>query len=410
MFTGLLPSEHALNALDQVLDPTQSTLAALLREAGYQTYAFSANPHVAAHTGLTRGFDQVEHPFDPHLTQRAREIVAGKIMAGDRSAPARRGLRAGKRWSIKAVGALVNERFFKFLETRDADRPFFAFLNYMDAHRIRLPSRSSRTRMMAPEQVAASYTLDQSQERLQEITFGLSPPYPDEANDVIRGVYDASLAELDALFDALLRRLEDEGLLDDTVVILTSDHGEHLGEQGSYLHQFSLHEGVVRVPLVVWAPAGLEAGRESVAVTTLDIFATLLEFADVPVPEGLAARSLARPERDRALISEYPVPYAPLLRKYPELDATPFEVSLESIRLGRHKLLRSSDGRVSLYDLREDPREERDLVDVDPERARTLSHALDAWHADRRPPQRTTRPAEPLSDEEAERLRALGYL
>jgi arylsulfatase A-like enzyme len=410
MFTGLLPTEHALVTHDRVLDPAQPTLADRLRAAGYQTYAFSANPHVSARTGLTRGFERAEHPFDPQLRARAQQIVAARIQPEDRNPEVRRMVRAGRPWGIKAVGELVNERFAAFLDARDTERPFFAFLNYMEAHRVRLPPRALRDRVMPAGDAARSYTLDQSQELLQRITFGLAPPYGEAENAVIRGVYDASLAELDLLFDALLRDLDARGLLDETVVVLTSDHGEHLGEHGSYLHQFSLHEGLLRVPLVVWAPAGFPAGREPVPVSSGDVFPTLLELAGLEVPAGLAVRSLQRPEPGRALIAEYPAPYAPLLTKYPDLDPTPFSASLEVVRVGPEKLLRRSDGRAELFDVDADPGEQHDLTAAREGRVASLSRALDRWHLERRPPLPTNRPAEGLSDEEAERLRALGYL
>jgi len=410
MFTGLLPSEHALVTHDGKLDARQPTLAERLAEAGYQTYAFSANPHVSARTGLTRGFELVEHPSDPGLRRRAQKLVASRIRPEEQSDEARRMVRQAKPWGLKAVGGMVNRRFARFLDGRDPGRPFFAFLNYMEAHRVRLPSRELRARVMPPEQVERSYALDQSQELLQRMTFGLETPYGEADNAIVRGVYDASLAELDELLDALLRDLEARGLLDETVVILTSDHGEHLGEHGSYLHQFSLYEGLVRVPLVVWAAEGFAPGREAVPVSSGDVFVTLLELAGVAPPDGLAVRSLARPQAGRALIAEYPAPYAPLLAKYPELDAGAFEAPLEAVRLGDEKLVRRVGGEGALYALASDPEESQDLAAARPERARALAGALDRWHAERRPPLDSGGSGEGLSEEEAERLRALGYL
>ena len=415
MFTGLLPSEHGLNRGRAKLGAKHATLAERLQGNGYQTYAFSANPYVSGRTGLTRGFEIQEYPYDPALIQQARDLVARKTGAEPRTAGLAEGEAAAAqaRWDLKAVGPLVNRRFARFLEQRDTRRPFFAFLNYMEAHRVRVPDRSLRERVMSASQVESSYEMDQSQDRMQRVSLGLQAALSEREVEVVNGVYDAALAELDVLLDAVLADLEERGLSEQTIVILTSDHGEHLGDHGSYLHQYSLYDGVLRVPLVVWAPGWLAPGREEIPVTNVDLFATILEFAGLPVPPESTAVSLLRPVRDRALVSQY-LPFKPMLkrwsREYPDWNFEPFMARLSAVRVGSFKLLVDWDGKSELYDLSRDPGEVNDLLEKRPELAMGMREQLKRRGEIGRAGRDTAGEGRELGQEEEEQLRALGYL
>src|SRR5207249_977179 len=141
-------------------------------------------------------------------------------------------IRAGKPmegWDIKASGELAERAATTWLERRDPHRPFFVFINYMEAHRPWIPPVDYRRRMMTPDKVTLSYRIDRSWIPLWSYTFRLRD-YTDDEIDVMAETYDACLAELDDLFSRLLDGLRSKGLLENTVVVLTADHGEHLGE------------------------------------------------------------------------------------------------------------------------------------------------------------------------------------
>ena len=319
MFTGLFPGEHGVHALNDRLEDRFETLAEILRDEGYETWLFSANPLVSRTLNLTQGFETEEHPGDPGLVERARSTMLAKIDRENRKSSLGRRLRKGKTggWFIKAVGELANDRFFEFLDRRAPDdRPFFAFINYMEAHRERVPARRFLERVLEPEPVASAYAFDQSQRRFQAVSLGLETPFSEDEKQLIGAVYDATLLELDEHLERLLTRLEDRRLSADTVVILTSDHGERLGEGDSYLHQYGLDEALLAVPLVIWAPGRLAPGRSKAAVTHVDLFPTILDLAGVSRPRRPGLRSLLRPPTERALVAEYLEPYAPLLSKF----------------------------------------------------------------------------------------------
>ena len=415
MFTGLWPSEHKVARLNVQLSDEVDTVASLLRDdGGYQTYLFSANPLVGEMTNLGKGFDVEEHSFTPQLQQRALQIVLGKLDPEDRSNKMREQIEnsGGSGWFVKAVGELANERFFHFLDGRDPEKPFFAFLNYMEAHRVRIPPRSRRAEVMTPEEVDASYSFDQTQDRMKRISFGFLEPYSEEEERLVGSVYDAALRELDGFLHEVLSRLEADGLLDETVVILTSDHGEHLGDHGSYMHHFSVYDGLMRVPLVVWAPWALEPGVEETAVMHVDLFPTVLELTGVEGPERSGPVSLTNPRRDRVLVGEYVRAgmrlLAPYRQEFPDWDYRPYTRRLWAVRQGPYKFIRAADGEVQLFDIEKDPGELNNLAESDPKAVRVFSERLDAWLESRELVKEAA--TRELTEQEIAQLKALGYM
>ena len=343
MFTGLLPSEHCVNTQHPWLDDSFTTLAELLRGAGYRTFLFSANPHVAAASGgnLAQGFEREEHPWSPKWAAEAKRIILGKLAPEDRSSELPQRLdrprgQAGSAWDIKAAGEVAQLATLEWLAASDKTRPYFVFLNYMEAHRPTMPPRRLRERLMSPEDVERSYRVDRSWLTMWEYTFGLRD-YTDAELELTRATYDAALLELDELLRDLLGALDDAGYLDDTVVIVSSDHGEHLGEAHMLDHQYSLHQVLLHVPLVVYAPKRMAAGHETRPVATFDLFPSVLELTGVAAPAGLRSRavSLLTPQPERRRVAESPatsfVGIAQVKRIHPDFDPTPFQRSLRSL-------------------------------------------------------------------------------
>jgi len=418
IFTGLLPSEHCVDNDNPRLDERFTTLAEILRNAGYQTYLYSENPHVAeGPSNLAQGFETVEHPWSPGRAEAARRIVEAKLPPEERSSELRARLAASDRgtrsaWDIKAAGELAEQAVREWLSRADPKRPWFVFVNYMEAHRPMIPPRRYRERMMSAEDVDASYRVDRSRLRLWEYTFGLRD-YDEREIALTRGTYDAALLELDELTGSFLQDLAAGGRLERAAVVVTSDHGELLGEHHMLDHHYSLHEPLLRVPLIVRVPGRLAPGRDARPVVNFDVYATLLELAGIDLPPGTHAHSLLAPREQRARLAEDPVPphigIQAVQAAHPDFDPTPFRRRLRAWIDGSYKYLWSSDGRSALYDLARDPAESRDLRGEQPEVAARLSADLDAYRASLRPcrPGETAAPAS--TPAERGRLRALGY-
>jgi arylsulfatase A-like enzyme len=237
----------------------------------------------------------------------------------------------------------------------------------MEAHIPYIPPRELRERMLAPEQIDLSYAIDNSPLPRWAFNFGLRE-YDAEQLEIIGAVYDATLLELDGLLERLLADLESRGLLENTIVVLASDHGEHLGEHHLLDHQYSMYDPVLRVPLIVHYPRAFAAGRESGPVMSFDLFPTLLELAGIAAPADVESKavSLLRPRNGRLRMAEYPQPFGPAIESIhrdvdPDWDATPWLRRMRALFRGPHKLICSTDGRHELYDRTVDPEEARDL-------------------------------------------------
>ncbi len=372
MFTGLLPSEHCTSGEASVLSDEHTTLAELLHDAGYATFLYSENPHLSSQRRFTQGFERSEHPWSERHVARALRILKDKVR-GDRSSELAERVAAMERgeseltpWNVKAAGPLAEAALLDFLDGLEPGRPFFAFINYMEAHRPYIPPRRFRERLMSAADVEASYAVDRSWDAIWEFTFGRRELSEADLR-LTRATYDAALLELDELFASLLHALAQRGALDDTIVALTADHGEHLGEQHMFDHQSTLYQPVLRVPLVLQY-RGLPAARHAAPVMNFDLFPTLLELADVPLPAGLhvSARSLLAPDAERERLAESITAESAgvlaMRRLHPGWDPAPWIRTQRALFRGRYKWIASSSGTSELYDLRADPGELRDVA------------------------------------------------
>lgn len=417
MFTGLLPSEHGMHNRHKHLEDHFETIAELFHEAGYATYLFAANPHISSDENFQQGFDVEEHPWDPAYRDEALSIVRSKITPEDRSSELPDKVRAMtlSPWDIKACGELARRGVESWLDGRDPAQPFFIFLNYMEAHRPFIPPASFREKMMTPEQLEKSYLVDRSWVPMWSYTFGLHE-YTGEELDLMAATYDACLAELDALFRDLVAMLETRIDLDDTIIVLTADHGEHLGEHHMLDHQYSLYNPLIRVPLVVRYPEKFAPGRDDGPVVTYDLFPTLLELAGIDPPPGhrSQAMSLLSTKPDRARVAEYPSPFpgpfGAVLSAHPDWDPSPWLRVLRTYHLNDYKYIWASDGRHELYNEREDRGELHNLIDERNDLHLDLNTGLEDFVAQLSPPATTTQSMPRMSEETRRRLEALGYL
>lgn len=386
LFTGLLPATHQATQENIALDEELETLAELLAEAGYETVAFSNNSWISGFTRLTQGFERVEPEW-----KGPRE---------ETSEPEQHP---------------TNLAVLEWLASRDASRPFFLFINYIEPHWPYTPPPVYRERFATDVPPNA-----RRRARFTAIKWYLQgrklPPA------VLRArvdLYDAEIAHLDATLGALLDALDRYRVLDEALVVVTSDHGENLGERGHQGHSFTLYDSTLRVPLLIRPPGGVPGGQvrhEPVQLT--DVFATILAAAGVGSTDarvvGLDLLGAPLPE-DRPIVAEYYNPRT-FLGRFPKTESAraavaPFRRRIRAIQVGPDKLIWGSDGKHELYDMSRDPGEAEDLIDRAPERARDLEARLDEIVGRLERP--ITQPQEPLSemDEAAlARLRALGYL
>jgi arylsulfatase A-like enzyme len=237
---------------------------------------------------------------------------------------------------------------------------------------------------------------------------------------VLHGLYDGEISYVDHRVGQLHAALRDQGLLDNTLFIITSDHGENIGEHGLMDHVYCLYDTLLRVPLIVSGLAEFAPGeRVAEQVQTPDLFPTILKVAGIEEEETwrqvqtppLFPRDV-RGQPERPAIAEYLEPQPPvgiLRKRYPEFDASRFDRTLRTVRADGYKYIWASDGRDELYEIASDPGEERNLIDAEPDVAARLRKSLEEWLASFSPARGGDEELE-LDAAMRQRLEDLGYL
>jgi arylsulfatase A-like enzyme len=290
----------------------------------------------------------------------------------------------------------VGERIVAELEAAHPSRtgrPFFLFANFMDAHMPYSPPEPFATRFAegaAPLRRPPYYEL---RERVYAELEGVGESR--RAELVAR--YDGALAYLDERLRRLFGDLERLGLLDTTLIVITSDHGEAFGEHSTLEHGMSVQEEQIRVPLLVLRPGRNEAERRDDLASGVDLVPTVLSELGLELPDGLDGRPLFGdgPDAGRIVYAEhYPYDW--------HLGANPRRAVHETAALYRGwKWIRPDDGTSRVHDLADDPREERAL-DAPPAGTPDLERELQRWkHVPSADGRRRSRSGEALE--------ALGY-
>jgi len=381
IFTGLYPAAHGVVAYDHRLDDSQTTLAEVLRDAGYQTAAVVSGPFLRSIHNLDQGFEL----YDQSVTHPD----------GNRAAHAD--------VTNPAVERIV-ESFLR--RGRDGERPFFLFLYLWDVHYDYIPPPPYDT-IFVPDRARRVDLRD------YEISSLVTADSPQAELDYVVAEYDGEIAATDALLGRLFGVLKELGLWDDTAIVVTADHGEEFFEHGHKGHRNSLYGESLHVPLIVKLPGQRLAGRRAETVSLIDLFPTILGIARVEETPYHHGRSLIEPHEGerRPLFFE-------LKTEWEGSDPTTGERGMVSdlwlaVRDGDYKLiLERNDGRRELYDLVADPDEQAPL-DSDPGKQfpdldREIGEFLESMKTDSKRWSRSA-PIE-LSPEDEKRLRSLGYL
>jgi choline-sulfatase len=342
ILTGRTPLGHGFrNNSGFVLAPNIRSAADEFRDAGYRTGAFVSGFPLDRRFGFDRGFET----YDDHLPRGNDRRRTPYV---ERTAEAT--TQAALRW-LGSASAPAGQ-----------PAPWFLWVHYYDPHAPYEP---------APQDLA---------ER-----FGTTP-------------YDGEVAFVDRQLGRVFQTLADRGDIERTLVLVTSDHGESLGEHGEATHGIFVYDATIRVPWVMAGP-GVHAGRVPRTVARLiDVLPTLLDYARLPLRPGLDGRSL-RPAMEGRDMEDAPA-YAESLYAELELGWAP----IHAWRTAAFKLI--DVPRPELYDLKADPAEAANLFRDQAARAASLRRDLAA--ALRQPPPSAA--VAPVDATTLERLRALGYV
>ncbi|HQZ15724.1 MAG TPA: sulfatase [Vicinamibacteria bacterium] len=356
MLTSVLPGTHGGVDSRQGFNRSVPTLAGILKRLGYATHAVTSHLYVSKTYGVDEGFDSMNFRQD-----RLAANVANHAMD---------------------------------LVDRFGDRPFFIFLHFYDPHWHYAP----------PPEVLKLFESSYAGKltgNLKDFQ-NLRPDQVSQADlDHLRALYDGEIRYTDNEIGRLITHLKERDVWRNTMMLVTSDHGEEFLEHGSWEHQKTLYEEVVRIPLVVAGP-GVAPRRETKAVNLLDVAPTILDFLKAGVPPTMKGVSLLQPVSDQR-------------ETYGETDQTPDGARLSFLRGGAASwkaILRSDPGKQAIrssewFDLAKDPGEKTNRPPAESLRAgieaRTREAALKSRSS------AATKPVE-LSPEQREKLRALGYI
>ena len=406
LFTGLYLTQHGTTFAHPALDPGLPALAEILAGEGYRTAAFSENPNIARSSGFGRGFGYFAEPFLygraallPALMEKSMARFAGYDPSGE--------------YTADTLGGLV--RWIRAGSLKADSPPFFAFVNLMAAHLPDWPRKGvpgpapdrSLLRRLRPINGAPELNFLPS--------YALTAP----EMEALRGFYTGDVAYLDSRLGDFFRFLESSGILDDTVLVITSDHGENFGEHGLIEHAYCLYNTVLHVPLIMRCPASIPAGSvRAEAVSTIGLFGTLLELAKVPEsrrPAGAPRLPLASAPDGGDVFAESEN-CGGMIRgiiggeaEAAHFDYRPFDRALSCVYSGDRKLILGSDGRVELYDLSGDWDERNDISAAEPATVERLLGKLAAWRSGlKRPAAAAPEPRLPRGVKDA--LKSLGYI
>jgi arylsulfatase A-like enzyme len=353
MFTGRLP--HILSTgFKTPLDTTYRTLAEELSSHGYVTAGFVANLHYTSRDfGLDRGFT---HYADYGISKGEIFLNSsiGRFLA---VRPGFRKLIHFQDIIARKNAATVNRDLLAWLGSRDKDRPFFSFLNYYDAHEPYFPP-PEWDRKFASNTPRKPFLTDQSIRGGRRVgKTRMTPAEIEREHDA----YVAGLAYLDDEIGKLLEAMKQRGDLENTLVIITSDHGEQFGEHGYFVHNNSLYSPVMKVPLIISFPSHVPPNVENRArLNLVDLPATIFDLAGItpstPFPgsslrrlwEGPSAGSASDPMMFEVITSGIPAGKVEELR---------------SVIWGDDEYFRHEDGKEEVYNITLDPEEATDLAD-----------------------------------------------
>jgi len=321
IFTGLLPQQHGTTDKKDVLPESATTIAELLTGAGYESAAVVSNGNVDQVYGFSQGFSYYKY---------LEEVEIGEHVVRSDD---------------------VNQAVFSWLDEFRATEPFFLYVHTVDPHLPYAPPPTFRD-AFAPNVHDSSIGSTEAVNEVAANRDRVTPKMVEQLSDL----YDGEVAANDASFGEFYAGLGERGLLENTVVVVLSDHGEEFFDHGGWTHGNTLHAEMLDVPLIIRIP-GVTPRSIPEIVQHVDLFSTLLDLAGVEPPAGVFGRS-ARPLWTEGVTAEWTnrgLSHLELKERFGEAWVDPQWKIIT-------RRLRNGDLRTSLFNRETDPTERSDLA------------------------------------------------
>ncbi len=411
LFTGNYPSKTGVLGGIRFFPEDNLTLAEILRSKSYVTLAVTANSMISSTFGFGQGFHIYDELYDVDSAYKnvtyllRRSLCYSRLEKEPRVQPIVKYLSAViVRRKTTAIfsgpefsSIRVNERIFHWLDRIPQERPYFLFVNYLDAHSPYEPpeslvDRSARSYEGWIRDLKGFERMDALQKVEDELQRGNEEARVDAV--YLSHLYDGEIRFLDRKVGEMLEGLRDRGLLENTLLVITSDHGEHFGEHNRMEHRNSLYEELLRVPLLFYLPGKFPPAAIPQNVSLCDVPVTILDILRIPVTGDVQGKSLV-----------------PLISggDYDGRVVAEWRDSKTILDGGWKYVVHPSEGSEELYDLSSDPREKVNRFHAEAEAGDRLKSALDAWIESFEPAVIIEDDVE-MDETMRERLRALGYI
>lgn len=365
LFTGRWPYEHKADG-GRSLDTTYPTIAEALSERGYRTGAFNGNfGTVTKHWGFARGFAHFEDYYQtvPQLLVssvygRFLEYYAFHKVLGME-------YKIDRRW---APG--INQSALDWID-QDSKHPFFVFINYFDVHAPYIsPDRGMFSDMENP---GGLVNTDWTTADIY------NPKTPEQVQGEI-DAYDGGVYYTDQQIQNLLDEMDARGVLENTIVVITSDHGELFGEHGLWEHHNSLYRPVIYVPLIIWNPELVPQGvRISTAVSNVSVPVTLLDLLGYSDQTEFPGPSLAELWRNPDFAAQWPDPIAEMAESsWVNPNHLSISGDMTSVISDDWQYIEHEFNGTELYNLNDDPDQSNNLANEDP----TVLESLKNYYLD----------------------------
>jgi arylsulfatase A-like enzyme len=452
-FTGLYPLSHGTLHASSIVPDSLPTVAERLRDSGYFTAAFCNNPLVGVvNNGLRRGFLEffnysglmTSRPnqagtYTSVLDRYRQKFKAGlaSIITTMQDVFARSDLLLDFSFSPLMVPLWQTALSFKGNTARslnDAarlhverkgvakDQPVFSFINLMETHMPYRPPRQFIEKF-APH-ILQDKTARRYLRRFNSDVFGwlapLSAPLDKKSKKTLDSIYCAEVAYTDELVGTFLKRLRASGKLDQTLLIVSSDHGEHLGEKQFVGHGLSLYNELLHVPLIIRDPDGdlPRATTVDSFVSTRRIFHTIAKAGGIAQTDEqkFTLAQNTRNDPDKGVVFSEGIPASNTLnllkRRAPHLiQERGCDLVRRAVFSEQYKLIKTGESQLELYDVLADPTEETNLCDILPEQVETMEAQLEAFLKRAEVVTPSSEAANSYDDPQVRRrLRDLGYL
>jgi arylsulfatase A-like enzyme len=376
LFTGMYPSWHGAYSLPPEavygleLSTKYPTIAELLDGHGYETVGVAANLYLRPEFGLERGFDQFRIPRPvPMLTDENRYLLRYRL---------RRLLGlfvdSAQFDRLYTFGEDIDHELFTILDQRSRSHdPFFVFLNYMDAHFPYVPPAPFNSRFPGKR---ATMTQDDLEAEMDVIADGKEIPAGYRLH--CESQYDGGIAYMDGQVGRVVDWLKRHNAYDNTMIVVTSDHGESFGEKHRVGHGNSPYQNLLHVPLLIKYPHSVRRGTESQPVSLVDVAPTVLATLNLPVPAPMQGVTLAggapAPRRIFAETFQNPVSHSP--------DCPDGCVAKVVVAWPLKFVRNLTNGKPEFFDIAADMHEEHNLFATQQDRAKPLESYLAEWSKD----------------------------